>query len=441
MTYALTRFLVFLLSLTHVAAGELWLENEKIRLGVDLERGGAITWLSAANGENLVNNFDNGRQIQLSYFSGPVPFEAAGQKPAEHWKHIGWNPIQAGDDFHHGSKVVKHEASAKSIYVKCIPLQWPLNHVEGECSIESWLELEGSVVKVRARLNNTRADKTQYRARLQELPALYANALFHRVVSYTGAAPFTDTPWELIPKATGAHPWSFWLATEQWAALVDDKDFGLGLITPGRIHFTGGFAGVPGANDTRATHTGYLASQGTEILDHNIVHECRFEVVVGTLAEIRSRAKAQRPMTLPRWDFATDRQGWHHQNASDGGWPVRGFWEVDLSQGDPQLISPYTFWNAKDAPGLKIEAAFQTRAKTARLFWQRHGAKSPSAEDQMDIPIRGDGVMREYAVRIDKKSYLGGIVRLRIDPAPGDEPGAWVKLKRVDPTAPLPANE
>ena len=51
-----------------------YLENEEIKVGVDLNLGGAITWLSAKNGENRVNNFDFGRQIQLSYFSGPVPF-------------------------------------------------------------------------------------------------------------------------------------------------------------------------------------------------------------------------------------------------------------------------------------------------------------------------------------------------------------------------------
>jgi hypothetical protein len=85
-----------------------WLENEAIKVGVDLSLGGAITWLSKADGENRVNNFDHGRQIQLSYFSGPVPFETAEQKPSDHWRHLGWNPIQAGDDFRNGSEVIEH---------------------------------------------------------------------------------------------------------------------------------------------------------------------------------------------------------------------------------------------------------------------------------------------------------------------------------------------
>ena len=62
-----------------------WLQNDRIKLGVDLDLGGAITFLaSMKDGSNVINNFDLGRQVQLSFYGGPVPFEAKGQKPAEH---------------------------------------------------------------------------------------------------------------------------------------------------------------------------------------------------------------------------------------------------------------------------------------------------------------------------------------------------------------------
>ncbi len=98
-----------------------------------------------------VNNFDHGRQIQLSYFSGPVPFETADQKPSEHWRHLGWNPIQAGDDFRNGSEVVEHRNDGTELYVKCIPLQWPLNRVPGECFLESLAPARGAGAAGRAR--------------------------------------------------------------------------------------------------------------------------------------------------------------------------------------------------------------------------------------------------------------------------------------------------
>ena len=39
-----------------------WLENDLIKLGVDLDLGGAITFLAAKkDGANVINNFDLGR--------------------------------------------------------------------------------------------------------------------------------------------------------------------------------------------------------------------------------------------------------------------------------------------------------------------------------------------------------------------------------------------
>ena len=212
-----------------------FLDNGHVKVGVDLSLGGAITWLSRDGGEKLVNSYDYGRQIQMSYYSGPVPFESGGQKPADHWRHLGWNPVQAGDDFKHGSKTVEHRNDGRTLYVKCIPLQWPLNNVPAECVFESWLELDGIALKGRARLTNARADKMRYPARHQEMPALYANAPFHRVVSYTGAKPFSGGEIQVIPKPQTKHPWAFWDATEQWSALLDKDDRGVGFIAPGVV--------------------------------------------------------------------------------------------------------------------------------------------------------------------------------------------------------------
>lgn len=409
-----------------------YLQNAEAKVGVDLNRGGAIVFLSRGGGDNLINNFDLGRQVQLSFFSGPVPFAVGDQQPAKQWEHIGWNPIQAGDDFEHPSRVLEHRNDGQSIYVKTLPLQWPLNHVPGDCTFESWLRLDGPVVTVRARLNNARPDKIQYPARLQELPALYANGPYHRVVSYTGDRPFSGAPVRAVPKPKGSHPWSFWQATEGWSALLDDGDRGVGLLTPGRVYFTGGFAGQPGPNDTNATSTGYLAGQGEEILDHDIVYEFRYELVAGTLAEIRARAEATRLPALPVWTFAQDRQGWHYVNAQDNGWPITGALAVQLDKEDPQLMSPFSFWRAEDAPLVVIECAFKTKQQTATVFWQRHGERAPGAKDSIKFPIKADGRFHRYEVPLaSAPSYQGGIVRLRFDPVATGTAGDSVTIKSV----------
>lgn len=409
-----------------------FLENGDLKVGINLDLGGAITWLSGEDGQNRINNFDHGRQVQLSYFSGPVPFEVPGKTPAEHWRHLGWNPIQAGDDFGHGSRVIEHRNDGSEIYVKCVPLQWPLDHVEGECTFESWLTIDGGVVMARARLVNARSDRTQYPARLQELPAVYGNAAFHRVVSYTGARPFAGEAASLIPPSTTSHPWSFWMGTEQWSALLDEKDQGIGLITPGRIWFTGGFAGRPGPNDTNANDTGYLAGQGLEILDHNIVHEFRYELVVGSLEEIRTRAATHARDSLPSWRFEKDRQGWHYRDAHDTGWPVSGALEIIPDGPDPQVISPTILWRAEEGPWLAIEAAFPAGIRNATVYWRRWGQEAPGTDDHLVVPVNGDGRMQRHLIHLGgAEAYRGPLVQLRIDPAPSGGGQSRVRIQSV----------
>ncbi|MFM1769165.1 MAG: hypothetical protein RJA22_1694 [Verrucomicrobiota bacterium] len=416
-----------------------YLDNGHVRVGVDLNHGGAIVFLARAGDSNLINSHDLGRQVQLSFYSGPVPFTADGQKPPKHWEHLGWNPVQTGDDFRNPSRVLAHTNDGRALHVRCQPMQWPLNNVPGDCTFDSWLELDGPVVKGRARLTNARQDRTPYPARQQELPAVYANGAFPRVLSYQGDRPFTGDAATPVPKPGGRHPWSFWLGTEGWTALLGPDDRGLGVISPGRIQFTGGFHGRPGPNDPAADATAYVASLATEILDPDIVYEFRYELLPGSLAEIRARAAAVRAQGLPAWQFTRDRQGWHYANALDQGWPIQDGLEVRVDRHDPQLLSPPVFWRAEDAPWVIVEAAFQTRHPKATLFWQRHGQGGPGAEDQLEFPVQNDGKLRPYAVRLaDAAGYRGGMIRLRLDPAPAGQPGDTVRVRSIRLAASAP---
>ncbi|MDA1043783.1 MAG: hypothetical protein O3C57_01025 [Verrucomicrobia bacterium] len=110
-----------------------YLDNGKIRLGVDLTLGGAVTFLAESkDGQNLINSHDWGRQVQMSFYSGPQPFEPNGKKPSEHWKQLGWNPIQSGDYAGKRSKVLEHRNNGRTIFVKWFPMQWPLDDEPGD---------------------------------------------------------------------------------------------------------------------------------------------------------------------------------------------------------------------------------------------------------------------------------------------------------------------
>ena len=237
-----------------------YLDNGVIRLGIDLDVGGAITYLAPVGGENLVNSFDLGRQIQMSYYAGPVPYTPGGKQPPKHWLHIGWNPIQSGDCFGHRSRVIEFRNDGRELYCKCIPMQWPLDNEPGECTFECWFKLDGATVQARCRFQNHRADTTQYPAR------------------YRNCRPFIPTdrgigcsPTPASGRLHGAEltriekpkldpgPWVSWRATENWAALVDDSDRGLGIWQPECYDFSGGFAGVPGKGGPQDNPTGYIA--------------------------------------------------------------------------------------------------------------------------------------------------------------------------------------
>ena len=58
-----------------------WLDNGQIRLGADLTIGGAITYLAdAARKNNVINSHDWGRQIQMSFYSGPRRLPPRGRR-------------------------------------------------------------------------------------------------------------------------------------------------------------------------------------------------------------------------------------------------------------------------------------------------------------------------------------------------------------------------
>ncbi|HEX8912027.1 MAG TPA: hypothetical protein VF796_06675 [Humisphaera sp.] len=414
-----------------------FLANDRLKLGVDLALGGAITHLSPAGdpATNLINSWDLGRQVQMSYYAGPVPYEVPGHAgPPEHWRHIGWNPIQVGDDYGNPGVVLEHRNDGRELYVKCRPMQWPLDDVPGECAFELWATLDGPAARVRCRLTMSRSDRTQYPARTQELPAVYTNGPWHRLFTYAGEKPFEGDDLTLVKKRPDQKgPWSHWLATENWAALVDDADWGLGVWNPGCVAFSGGFSGKPGAGGPKDSPTGYIAPNRNEVLDHDCVHEYAYALVLGDLRSIRTWVYAQpRTPTPPAWVFEKDRNGWTYTNATDGGWPVKGELDVDLSGRNPQLVSPVVAWTAADAPKLTIDAAVTGSVSRVAVYWATAADGGFSPKRVAILPVKPDGQGRPYEVDLSKlEGYRGLITQLRIDPQPSGTAGDRVRVKAV----------
>jgi len=419
-------------------SGMSYLDNGVIKIGINLDIGGAITYLSPAHsGENAINSHDWGRQIQMSFYSGPNPYQPEGTEVKESWKFLGWNPIQSGDCFGNRSQVIAHTNNGNSLYVKCIPMQWPMNKVPGKCTFEVWMSLEGKTAKVRSKINNARDDHTQYGARGQELPAVYTNGNYYRLYTYTGDKPYTGGPLHQITKvwdtSKGVNveggPWDNWYATENWAALVREDDFGVGIWSPESYRYTGGFADKPGKGGPKDGPTGYYAPLRREILDHNIEYAYEYTLILGRLDEIREFVYDNAPKkNVPSYRFDGDRQSWTLQNGHDGGWPINGVWRVSLNAKNPVLRGPDAFWHAADMSEVHLRAAFDTGQNHAVLRWERHNAKG----GELRFPVKSDAKMRDYIIDLSQSAtYVGPCTRLLLCPLADDAQGRSIAVEYI----------
>lgn len=409
-----------------------FLDNGIVRVGVDLDKGGAITFVSRAAGtdmDNLVNEADLGRLVQQSYYAGPnglgTPCPGFG---------TGWNPITGGDCHGHPSAVVATSNDGTTLYVKTIPLQWAFDGIPCECTFEHWITLEGKAVRVRNKLNNNRADHTLYRARDQELPAVYTIGRLPLLVTYTGERPYTG---EATAQVTTGPDGARWTATEHWAAHVDGSGKGLGVVNNDTTMFIGGFFGSPGTGGSFDNQTGYISPIRQELLDWNIGYAYDYALVLGTIDEIRVYAAAHRPPVGPDWHFETSREGFWYVNASDFGQPITGALRVALDQIDPQVWSPPTFWRADEVPTVFVRMAISgTAATEAELFWAV-GAGDFTGAQRAGFAVKPDGKFHTYRVQLaGRPEYAGAVTRFRLDPiVTGTAPGALAAIDSIATTA------
>jgi hypothetical protein len=279
-----------------VVFDEFGIRNNKLRLIQDTARGGAISYISLADSErNLVNNADEGRYIQQSYYAGTsVDRQDEGQSSA--WSPWSWNPIQCGDYARNRAKILETRQTADSTYVKCIPMQWDMDGKYAEAEMEQWTSLSGNVITVRCRLTCRRTDDIYGEGipNDQEIPAVYPISALSNLYAYFGNAPFTGAPltrtevvqlesgfWGVYTPDNGRFP------TEKWMAFVNDSSWGIGVYSPQATKFLAGRSGEAGG-ESASFSTGYIAPLRVEALTKSSVTEYTYCLVVGTLDEIRA---------------------------------------------------------------------------------------------------------------------------------------------------------
>ena len=287
---ALTPACVVVLLLGFAATTEAavaYLQNGTIKIGVDLSKGGSITYLAnmRRNG-NLINSYDLGRDIQQSYYSGPRSVRSQPRRNRS-WTNWPWNPIQSGDSFGHAANWPSRAPTTGSNSTSKPNRCNGLNKVAGQAVFETWIKLDGNAARVRCRLTNSRTDdKTQYPGWHQESPAVYTVASLYRLFTYLGDEPFTGGGMTELPRV--GPPWQYWRSTENWSAQVDSTGWGLGIYHPGCGLFGGGFTASRGAAAPRTSPPAtWPRSTATSSSITTSLSEYQYDLIVGLLGDIR----------------------------------------------------------------------------------------------------------------------------------------------------------
>jgi hypothetical protein len=265
------------------------------------------------------------------------------------------------------------------------------------------------------------------------LPAVYTISKLWRLMSYTGDKPFTG---DLLTQVTNdwrkPWPWTRFVATERWAALVDENNWGLGVFKDDGGEFHGGIYGDARSDDPKDSSTVYLAPIHTENFDANIVYEHRTEFVVGKLGDIRQRFNDMAAKTPPAWRFLKDRQHWTLRDATDQGFPLNGEWRIKFGAGKPRLESATQCWRAANAASMDLEIAYTGQATTARIFWKRLDDDPYDPKKSLALDLNPDGKFHTYHLDLASSlEYRNLILGVAIEPVAQPRPGEEMAIKSI----------
>lgn len=273
--------LCFLLALTvsSLSGAEHWvyLDNQHIRLGVNMDAGGSIGWFSHSHSsDNLLNAFDHGRYVQQSYY---------GDKDGSDWNGKPWtyNPVQGGSWKGVPAKVLESKEERDSLYVKTRPRHWATGEEISDMVMEQWFSIKGGLARLKYRMSYT--GKTVHQTRKhQELPAMFVAPKRHTLVFCDQAnTPWTNAPLTRKQPGPPGTAGNIFHTSERWAAWVDEHDQGIGIWFPHSDMATSYRVSDSGVGDCS-----YLAPLQTWALQPGMVFEYETVLALGTVEQLRA---------------------------------------------------------------------------------------------------------------------------------------------------------
>jgi hypothetical protein len=255
---------------------KMYLDNGKIRIGIDRESGGSVFYFSQAKpARKVLNHFDRGRFVQQSYY---------GDSDGSHWsgKEWRWNPVQGGDYKGSPARITESTATDNELYIKSTPKHWATGVDIGDSVMGQWIELRAEVAHIHYKFSYS--GQHNHQGRHQEMPAVFVDYDLPHLVFYQGAKPWT---YDELTSKVPQWPNEYETRDEHWAAYVDDTNWGIGVYTPGTAEMT--CYRYQGEKGPAGSGCSYFAPIRTLAITSGFELEYDVYLTIGTLEEIRSR--------------------------------------------------------------------------------------------------------------------------------------------------------
>jgi len=310
---------------------EMYLENDRFRLGASLKLGGAVFYFEdKADGDdsvgNLINYHDTGRLLQQTYYgTNLAPYNASSWHTTAAWP---YNALQGGDQYQNASKVVAVWQDETHLYIKCRALDYAKNNTLSDCYQTCLYTMEEDCVRTDVRA----IDFSSYDHPVseQETPCCFVISHLGTFVCYTGDKPWTGDTLSRYTDLVLDSPdvFKFNYADrdgECWAAWIDEKDWGFGIYAPDVPMIQAGRFRYNGTKSPKGESTNYIGSRSQFALTQGEPIVYSYLITAGQLSDIRSVFE-------------------EHQNYTDNtfyNWPtqyISDFTELDFSKADTESV-------------------------------------------------------------------------------------------------------
>jgi hypothetical protein len=230
----------------------VWLKNDKIKIGINLKRGGQIAWASLLNATtNLVyNGYDGGFQVQLDAYQKKDGYQQNGKFSRAQYDEVAqynnnippnnltsYNVTQGGDFLNHAVTLIDyHKVGTNGYYVKMRPNFYTINSEISRTYIEVTYTLEGYGLKCDWKYTSFRNDGQYDGSGFDggHAPVCFLVNNLKRFKSYTGNSPWTRDnlgieDGELPNESSGQTPLTK-NSKERWSLVYNPDNEGQGCI-------------------------------------------------------------------------------------------------------------------------------------------------------------------------------------------------------------------